>query len=377
MYIMSSYHSSFKYLNKKSDEDFGWIIVHFDPDNGETESALSQEQVYSESYNGTKRTLYGTKYNSVSNVKITVIKQNGSDFTLNECRSAYKWLTGNPEASWMDLYVGDEVKYRLLCTIQDVKPQKMDARTVGLNIYCESLSPWAYSSQITLSYPISETKTIEINNESDDLYTSVYLKTTYENTNGTSLVINNETIGESTEVTGLVANEVITLDNNMMITSDKPAKVFGNSFNFIWPRLKSGINTLNVTGSGNITFEYYYAVKMGDCAITMNSASDPICSEDGTIQIDMLPWSRVSDTPSTLSGYGITDAYTKSDVYTKLEIDDLLKDVPSSGGSVNIDEIELNNMLASVLGVSIQEPEKRPAILSSGILGRMILGRSE
>lgn len=361
MYIMSSYHSSFKYLNKKSDEDFGWIIVHFDPDNGETDSSLSQEQIYSESYNGTKRTLYGTKYNSVSNVKITVIKQDGSDFTLNECRNAYKWLTGNPEASWMDLYVGDEVKYRLLCTIQDVKPQKMDARTVGLNIYCESLSPWAYSSQITLSQPIIDTQTIEINNESDDLYTPIYLKTIYENTKGDSLIINNATIGESTKVSGLVINEVITLDSNMMITSDKSSKVFGNSFNFIWPRLKAGINSLEIIGTGNITFEYYYPIKMGDCAITLNSASDPICSEDGSIQIDMLPWSRVSDTPSTLQGYGIKNAYTKAeideifaninissgDVYTKAEIDEKLANITASG--VDIDEDELNTMLAEVL----------------------------
>jgi hypothetical protein len=70
---MSSYHSSFKYLNKKSDEDFGWIVGHFSSDEGETESYLSQEQVYTNSYNGTKRTLYGTKYNTVANIKITVI----------------------------------------------------------------------------------------------------------------------------------------------------------------------------------------------------------------------------------------------------------------------------------------------------------------
>ena len=362
MHAMSSYHSSFKYLDKKSDEDFGWIIVHFDPDNGETDSYLSQEQIYSDSYNGTKRTLYGTKYNSVANVKITVIKQDGSDFTLQECRNAYKWLTGNPDAEWMDLYVGNEVKYRLLCTIQDVKPQKLDARTVGLNIYCESLSPWAYSHQITLSEFIDGTKTIEINNESDDLYNPVYLKTVYQNTNGNLLKINNTTIDECTEVLDLVVNEEITLDNNMMITSDKPSKTFGNSFNFLWPRLKAGINNLEITGTGNITFEYYYPIKMGDCAITLNSVSDPICSEDGTIQVDMLPWSRISDTPSTLQGYGITNAYTKTEVdemisnidisdidtYTKSEIDAKLSNITATG--VDINEDELNAMLAEVFG---------------------------
>lgn len=346
MRVMSSYHSSFKYLDKKSDTDLGWIIAHFDPDNGEMDSYLSQEQVYSESYNGTKRTLYGTKYNAVANVKITVIKRDGSDFTLEECRKAYKWLTGNPEAEWMELYVGNEVKYRLLCTIQDVKPQKLDARTVGLNIYCESLSPWAYSHQITLPYSINGLETITINNESDDLYNPVYLKTIYKNTSGNLLKINNTTINEYTEVSGLAINETITLDNNMMITSDNPVKTFGNSFNFMWPRLRAGNNTLEITGSGELTFEYYYPIKMGDCAITLNAVSDPICSEDGTIQIDMLPWERISNKPSTLAGYNLTsdvaDKYynkkeidnkfaniSLDDVYTKKEVRNLISNATS------------------------------------------------
>ena len=397
MHVMSSYHSSFKYLDKKS-TDLGWIIAHFDPDNGETDSYLSQEQIYSESYNGAKRTLYGTKYTSVANVKITVIKQNGNDFTLQECRDAYRWLTGNPEASWMDLYIGDEVKYRLLCTIQDVKPQKLDARTVGLNIYCESLSPWAYSPQITSSHSISGSQTIEINNESDDLYTPVYMKTVYTNTNGSSLVINNTSRGETTEISSLVTNEVVTLDNNMMITSDKPSKVFGNSFNFTWPRLKAGINKLNVSGTGNITFEYCYPIKMGDCATDINIVRDPICDENNNIQVDMLPWERISNKPSTLSGYGlssdvaskyynkteinsmleslepsgdttvywssiknkpttiqgygISDVYTKNEIYTKTEIDNRLKNLSSSGDGVQVDTLSWYKVVDTPTSIS-------------------------
>ena len=335
---MSSYHSSFKYLDKKS-TDFGWIIEHFDPDNGETESYLTQEQIYTESYNGTKRTLYGTKYSSVANVKITVIKMDGSDFTLQECRDAYKWLTGNPEASWMDLYIGDDPKYRLLCTIQDVKPQKMDARTIGLNIYCESLSPWAYSQPQEKTHSISnDGLNVVIDCPSDDMYTYVHAKTTYVNGSDKSVVIKNMTTNETTEINNLAANEVITLDGNMLITSDKPNKIFGNSFNFVWPRFKSGTNEFVLSGDGTICFEYYYPIKMGDCATNINITRDPICDEYGDIQVDTLPWARISDTPTTLRGYGITDSYTKYeiddklsnidvDAYTKTEIDEMLGDI--------------------------------------------------
>ena len=358
---MSSYHSSFTYLNKNSQDDFGWIISHFDPDNGETDGYLSQDQVYTDSYNGTKRTLYGTKYNTVATVKITVIKQDGSDFSLNDCRDAYRWLTGVTSANWMDLYVGDEVKYRLLCTIQDVKPQKLDARTIGLNIYCESLSPWAYSPLQTVTHSIINSTNIEINNESDDLYTYTYMKTTYTNTSGKSLKILNVATGETTQVNNLVTNEVVTLDGNQMITSDKPSRVFGTDFNFVFPRLKAGKNKLNITGTGNIIFEYAYPIKMGDCAQSINVTRDPICDSSGNIQLDTLPWARISDTPNTLSGYGITDSYTKSeidkkfdnidiiavDTYTKAEIDQKFENIVAS--EISIDKDALSNMLVEVL----------------------------
>ena len=337
---MSSYHSSFKYLDKKS-TDMGWIIAHFDSDNGEMDSYLSQEQIYTESYNGTKRTLYGTKYNSVVNVKITVIKQDGNDFTLAECRDAYKWLTGNPEANWMDLYIGDEVKYRLLCTIQDVRPQKMDARTVGLNIYCESLSPWAFSPlQETTHSVVHDGNSIAINCPSDDLYTYVYAKTIYTNGSANSVVIKNITTGETTEISKLSENEVITLDSNMLITSDKPSKVFGNSFNFVWPRFKSGINDFVITGDGSIAFHYYYPIKMGDCAQDINVMNGQICDGSGSIVVETLPFSRISDLPTTLIEHNIQDAYTKS------EVDNI---VNNFNNYVYIIEEELNAMLAEVL----------------------------
>ena len=81
-------------------------------------------------------------------------------------------------------------------------------------------------------------------------------------------------------------------------------------------------------------------VKLGDIAIDLNSITDQICDDSGDIQIDMLPWSRVSATPTTIRGYGIQDAYTKSEVDQK---------VANITVNIDIDETELNAMLAEVL----------------------------
>lgn len=319
---MSSYHSSFIYLNQNS-RDYGWMISHFDADSGESETGLSTESIYTASYDGTSRNLYGTKYTGAEPIRITVIKQDGSDFSIKDNRRALKWLTGAKTDSWLDLYIGDEMKYRVRGHVQNVLQYKMDARIVGLTIVFESASPFAFSSPQVISAAIDNTKKITISNDTDDVYNYTPMKTTYINgSNKGDVVIKNETTGDETKIYNVAANEVITLDTNQMITSDKEdVRIFGTDFNFVFPRLAAGVNTLTITGQGNVKFEYYYCIKIGDMAIDLNAVSDPICDEFDHIKIDMLDWNRISNTPRTLAGYGITDAYTMSSVYNKEEID--------------------------------------------------------
>ena len=324
---MSSYHSSFSYLGKNSASGFNWIISHFDADNGESETGFATESIYTASPDGTSRNLYGTKYSGPEPVRITVIKPDGADWTVADNRLALKWLTGAKSDSWLDLYIGDEVKYRMLGHVQNVLQYKMDARIVGLVIVFESASPFAFSSLQTVSHSISNKSTFSIDNPSDDNYTFVKMKTTYKNTSGNAVTIANTTTGETTIINNLVANETVTLNNNQSITSDKPSRILGNDFNFCFPRLAPGVNNFTVTGTGDITFEYVYFIKIGDMATEINAVSDPICDDFGNIQIDMLDWSRISNTPTTASGYGLTDVYTVSAVYNKNEINEKIDEI--------------------------------------------------
>jgi hypothetical protein len=394
--IMSSYHSSFSYLNKNSNKDFKWLIVHFDADNGETDGFMGQEQVYDETYRGTKRIVYGTKWTSVAEIKITVIKQNGKDFTLQECRDAYRWLTGNNQTNWLDLYAGEKLQYSFLVTNADVKPQKLDARTVGLNIYFQSISPWAYSPQQFVSCSFGQTlKLIEdgvvikdgaslkvdesgilsnssalfsvesdgtayidnavklqIDNKSDDLYTYIYLDTKFTNYNSDSVSIKNITLGEETTLLNMAKNEVITLSSGQFIMSDRSyTKIFGDDFNWTWPRLGPGINEFIIGGSGQgaVEFTYRYPMKIGDLAIDVETSGGGIgCGEctdgdtSGTIS-GPVTWGDILDKPTTRSGYNIQDVYTMVEVDTKLSNLDISDDI-------NINEDELNAMLSEILG---------------------------
>lgn len=348
---MSSYHTSFNYLDQNSAKDHHLLVAAFEPDNGPMDSFLNMEQVYTESSDGTKRNLYGLKYNTVAAVKITLVKPDGSDFSVAENRKILKWLTGRRQASWLDLYEGETLAYSFWGSVTNVQQQKMDARVVGIILTFESTTPWAYSApqnydcrfgEANLSFDTdgsiykgtiassmlsidengvlfnddddidatfnittygviynSDDILLSIDNQSDDLYTYINLDMIYENLAGNEtgnvLTIVNETLGETTSIIDISQNEIVTLNSGQFITSSLPNKIFGDKFNFVWPRLAPGVNNFKINGSGrgNIKFTCRYPMKIGDCAVNINNLiNNPICS------------GYVPDTPGSGSGSG-------------------------------------------------------------------------
>ena len=377
---MASYYPSFNYMGINS-RDKNLVVASFDADQGEFDTFLGMEPIYTESADGTMRIDYGAKYNNVATIRISIIKQDGGDFSVAEVRDTLKWLTGVRKNSPLDLaehfleefrsdgdttdfelinkchrvyyvnvnnirlsqdewtfdsatnaikllYAPEEgatikvaynrIKYSFIGRVTNAWQQKMDARTVGIILEFTSVSPWAYSPVQTISHSVEGEANISIDCQSDDLYSYVYANAIYTNTSGDSLTITNNTTGDVTTVTDLVINELITITDKMLIVSDKPTKTFGNSFNFVFPRLSPGVNELTIEGTGTITFEYIVPLKVGDCAMDISVISDPICNDDGEIVLDTLAWSRIVNTPTTLGGYGITNAYTQNEVDKKI-----------------------------------------------------------
>ena len=296
---MSVYHNSFNYLGKNSKDNFGLIVSHLDGgDSGETETFLQMDPVYTDNYLGTRRIDYGAKYSSVAVFNITLIKQSGGDLSVREIRDCLKWLTGAQSNSNLELLINNEKKYFFTGRFTNASQYKMDARTIGLVLEFTSIAPWAYSAPQPVEKTLPDDKEFSINCETDDIYSYVYMKTTYTNTTGDSVIIKNTTTGDSTEIKKLAANEIITLDNNMTIISDNDKRIFGNDFNFIFPRLQAGVNEFEITGTGSVKFEYIIPVKLGNVAVDVNVYSDPICDEEGNIIIESLSWDQISGKPN-------------------------------------------------------------------------------
>lgn len=332
---MASYHTSFTFLNKNS-VDEGLMIASFEPDSGFVDTFLGMDQVVSDSYNGVKKFFYGNKYNTTATISITVVKVDGTDFSVADNRRILKWLSGNKQASWIDLYEGNRFAYSFYGSVTAIQQQKLDARVVGIQFDFSSIYPWAYSAPKSFycyvghgmldlddngvlirddnvnylgcdddgvvynhySDPLAafeETDAgvvysdpsvkLHINNQSDDLYTYTNLNLVYRNENGTGISIKNTTLGEETLITEISPNEVITLSAGQFIVSDIPNKIFGDTFNFVWPRMCPGKNEIIVStiageGKGNFDFSYRYPIKIGDCAVDVDNliGSPTICA---------------------------------------------------------------------------------------------------
>ena len=392
---MASYYPSFNYMGLNSLKDKNLVVAAFDADSGESDAFLGMDCIYTENAYGTRRLDYGAKYNSVATIKISVIKANRSDFTVAEVRDFLKWTTGALQNSYLDLLIGDVVKFSFLGRITSAYQQKLDARTIGMSIEFTSVSPYAYSTpqtfecsfgqELSVSGDGSLTKgdgdsaqlgvtsggvlyngrdggaglfqvttggivyidnsiQMRVDNETDDLYSYINLDMVFRNTNSPDIFIRNVTIGEETVITGLSDGEIVTLSSEQFIISSIPNKIFGTSFNFVWPRLVPGVNEIVISGSGigSVSFSYRYPVKIGDCAIDIYLPNDGDCVCTDNTSYGNISWDDIADTPTTIDGYGIVDAYTSN------EVDDKLANISVESG-ITIDEQELDDMLVDVL----------------------------
>lgn len=244
------------------------------------------------------------------------------------------WLDVGPVGFTEDEDVN--IKYSFLCKVTDLQQYKLDGRTVGAKITFTSVSPWAYSIPQHFNLSIGEnmlyciepsvvtrkdtsTNTTLINvdedgalynspndvnsyflfengvayvdnsarthidNQTDDLYTYIGLDIDYTNESGDSISIINETLNEETKILNMYNKELIELSSQQFIvsytidelTGEKVLndnKIFGDNFNFVWPRLAPGINNFIVDGAakGKVEFTYRYPMKVGDCTMDVD-----------------------------------------------------------------------------------------------------------
>lgn len=260
---MAVYQHKFGF-NGATNNDYGLITAIFSPDTGEIDGFLGMQASFSDSYDGTKRYDYGAKFSSVANLKVSLIKSNGADFSLDQFRNIARWLSGKRKVQWLDLYnSSDEIEYSFLGRFIDVVPYMLDGRCIGIIGTFEATTPWAVSSLQIQTYEVINQEVFTIDNQTDDSETYIYPNIEFTNaSSGGKLSITNSATNETTSVQNLAQNERISISSNQFIISDKPAKTFGDDFNFVFLKLAPGENEITIFGNGTITIQYRYFLKV-------------------------------------------------------------------------------------------------------------------
>jgi phage-related protein len=307
----------FRY-NGYSSQDFDLLCdVSFNEDNGDSESFLNREAVASEVYNGTLRRVHNFKYTDVFAPRISLIKNTFDDFTEDEVRRILSWLTSSATPKFLTAYRDDSevVSFEILGAPTSIEVHKLtNNRIAGIVFIFESSAPYAFSAIKTVEKDITNPQTFTITCDSDELGALVYPKVTinqsnnlvvqtnkamgvanksehisgtvylynntyywvddkgdlYEqpsNTSGfdtTGVLIENITTNSKTTVGGNISQEIVTLDGaNRVVTSNRENRIFGNDFNWQWVPLVPGENTITVTGSCTVKFEWREPRKVG------------------------------------------------------------------------------------------------------------------
>jgi phage-related protein len=310
----------FRY-NGYSSQDFDLLTdVSFDEDSGETESFLNREAVASEVYNGTLKRVHNFKYTEKFAPKITLIKNTFDDFTETEVRRVLSWLTSSNTPKFLTAYYDDSevVSFEILGAPTSIELHKLaNNRVVGIVFTFESSAPYAFSPiqtvekniiapqeftitcnsdelgalvypKITITHKVTDSLVVQVDeamgeaNKSEHIPGTVYHYkgiyywiddegTLHENSAAplgwqtTSVLIENATTNSKTIISGNISQEIVTLDgaNRVVASSLNIGRIFGDDFNWQWMPLTPGENTITVTGSCTIKFEWREPRKVG------------------------------------------------------------------------------------------------------------------
>lgn len=231
--------------NGYSSEDFDLLCdVAFDSDSGDMSSFLTREAIASESYRGDFKRVHAYKYTEAFTPVLTLIKKGFGDFTLEEQRKIFRWLTGKRTASFLTVYHDDSevISYEILGGFTEINTYKLgNGRVVGFVATFESVSPYAFSPLKTTTKDISDPadNSIEINIETDEPESLIYPRITIKH--GNTIVVD---VAQPIDIADRIPGTVYRYTANGTTT-----------YYWIEAKINSETNTPEFDSSGNIIYE--------------------------------------------------------------------------------------------------------------------------
>jgi phage-related protein len=212
-----------------------------------------------------KRTwdLHGIQKSAPLRFPFTIAQPNGDFIDIFKERELKKWLL-KTSYNWLNVEQDDFANMNFYCIFTN--PRKVDAggTSIGLcfDVICDSSNAW--SDLKTILYTNTTTGTINLNIDMDYEDEEVYPLVTITSLASGDISISNTNTSQSVTLTDCETNEVIILDGvNGKIKTSVGNKVLLDSWNKTFLNLKSGFNTISLTGNFTIKIEYRLPIRIG------------------------------------------------------------------------------------------------------------------
>lgn len=192
--------------------------------------------------------IQGVEQSTPLEFDLTILSQN--ELTRDMINIIQKWLFGQMKYKKLQVIQNDLLNIHFNCFLKSPEIITIGNVPYGISCKVECDAPWGWGNDMdyTVSNIVGE-KTIEYHNPSDDNgYT--YPIITFKTTSVGDVILKNVTDNENTiEFTGLMANDIITIDVNLQIIKSTQNDNVLSKSNFKWLKLVSGYNELIITGN--------------------------------------------------------------------------------------------------------------------------------
>lgn len=188
----------------------------------------------------------------------------GKYLNRTEIATVSSWLTGHQDYRKLQIVQNDMIGYFYKCYISDLKliTNEMIPYAFSCTVTCDS--PFAYIDEYTYSVNVRGSKTISIDNDSTyNGYYMPHMKITAA-ADGSISIINHTDNDRTFLLQDISSGTVIDIDNENQIIHDlSNERNLYQSFNYMFFRMKQGVNDLTLDGNFDITFTFEFPANIG------------------------------------------------------------------------------------------------------------------
>lgn len=243
--------------------DYGLTITSMESN---TNDGAAVELYTQQIYRRPKAYLYGVQQTPALSIPVRINVQD--NISANEASKIAGWLFGRMNYKKLQILQPDMqyVYYNCILPKYEIERYGNLIRGFYSTIVCDSPFAWEFPTTKTFTYPSGYliNDTLKINNDSaNDDYMYPTITFTMNSFGGNLSIINTSDSNREFLFSGLSANEVITIDNDIQTITSSTGNNRLSYFNYKWMRLSPRMNTLTLSGNiSSISFTYQLARKI-------------------------------------------------------------------------------------------------------------------